>query len=144
MEDFIGKIAAIRAAQAMSHAQALAVTSNLMVQWQRKHPEESWVMAANDSSPTGHSKADAGGAHLAGPGAAAATNLQSQQGDTYASFHQYQEQLQRIALLRDMIDWCIENQVKNATLDPNDPKMRALEAYIIAQRKGAPLDYGKH
>jgi len=28
-------------------------------------------------------------------------------------------------------------------LAPDDPKMRALEAYIIAQRKGVPLDYGK-
>ena len=56
----------------------------------------------------------------------------------------YQVQLQRVALLRDMIDWCIENPVKGKTLDPNDPKLRALEAYIYAQRKGVPLDYGKH
>jgi hypothetical protein len=26
---------------------------------------------------------------------------------------------------------------------PDDPTMRALEAYTIAQRKGVPLDYGK-
>jgi len=25
-----------------------------------------------------------------------------------------------------------------------DPRMRALEAYICARRKGTPLDYGKH
>ena len=29
-------------------------------------------------------------------------------------------------------------------MDPNDPRLRALEAYILAQRKGVPLDYGKH
>jgi thiosulfate dehydrogenase len=60
------------------------------------------------------------------------------------TYPKYQEQLQRVALLRDMIDWCIENPVRGASLQPNDPKMRALEAYILAQRKGVPLDYGKH
>ena len=60
------------------------------------------------------------------------------------TYPKYQVQLQRVALLRDMIDWCIENPVKGKTMDPNDPRLRALEAYIIAQRKGVPLDYGKH
>jgi len=60
------------------------------------------------------------------------------------TYPKYQVQLQRVALLRDMIDWCIENPVKGKALDPNDPKLRALEAYIYAQRKGVPLDYGKH
>lgn len=60
------------------------------------------------------------------------------------TYPKYQVQLQRVALLRDMINWCIENPVKGKTLDPNDPKLRALEAYIYAQRKGVPLDYGKH
>jgi thiosulfate dehydrogenase len=60
------------------------------------------------------------------------------------TYPKYQVQLQRVALLRDMIDWCIENPVKGKTMDPNDERLRALEAYIIAQRKGVPLDYGKH
>jgi hypothetical protein len=60
------------------------------------------------------------------------------------TYPKYQVQLQKVALLRDMIDWCIENPVKGKALDPNDPKLRALEAYILAQRKGVPLDYGKH
>jgi thiosulfate dehydrogenase len=60
------------------------------------------------------------------------------------TYPKYQVQLQKVALLRDMIDWCIENPVKGKALDPNDPKLRALEAYILAQRKGFPLDYGKH
>ena len=29
-------------------------------------------------------------------------------------------------------------------LDPDDPKMRALEAYIMSQRKGVPMEFGKH
>lgn len=60
------------------------------------------------------------------------------------TYPKYQVQLQRVALLRDMIEWCIENPVKGKTMDPNDPRLRALEAYIIAQRKGVALDYGKH
>jgi thiosulfate dehydrogenase len=60
------------------------------------------------------------------------------------TYPKYQVQLQRVALLRDMIDWCIENPVKGKTLSPDDEKLRALEAYIIAQRKGVPLAYGKH
>ncbi len=60
------------------------------------------------------------------------------------TYPKYQVQLQRVALLRDMINWCIENPVKGKAMDPNDPRLRALEAYILAQRKGVPLDYGKH
>ena len=60
------------------------------------------------------------------------------------TYPKYQVQLQRVALLRDMIDWCIENPVKGKAFNPNDPKLRALEAYIYAQRKGTALNYGKH
>jgi thiosulfate dehydrogenase len=61
--------------------------------------------------------------------------------ETYPKF---QVQLKRTALLRDMINWCIENPVRGKKLAADDPKMRALEAYILAQRKGVELDYGKH
>jgi len=60
--------------------------------------------------------------------------------ETYPKF---QPQLGRVALLRDMINWCIEHPVRGKVLGPDDPKMRALEAYILAQRKGKALDYGK-
>ncbi len=60
------------------------------------------------------------------------------------TYPKYQVQLQRVALLRDMINWCIENPVKGKPLADDDPKLRAMEAYIIAQRKGTQLDYGKH
>lgn len=61
--------------------------------------------------------------------------------ETYPKF---QTQLGRVVLLRDMINWCVENPVRGAKLDPDGPKMRALEAYIMAQRKGVPMNYGKH
>jgi thiosulfate dehydrogenase len=60
------------------------------------------------------------------------------------TYPKYQPQLGRVALLRDMINWCIEHPVRGKALDVNDPKLRALEAYILAQRKGKPLDYGRH
>jgi hypothetical protein len=43
-----------------------------------------------------------------------------------------------------MIHWCIEQPVRGEHLDPDGPTMRALEAYILAQRTGTPMNYGKH
>jgi cytochrome c len=60
--------------------------------------------------------------------------------ETYPKF---QPQLGRVAMLRDMINWCIEHPVRGKVLAADDPKMRALEAYLLAQRKGTALDYGK-
>jgi thiosulfate dehydrogenase len=60
------------------------------------------------------------------------------------TYPKYQTQLGRVALLRDMINWCIEHPVRGKALDEADPKLRAMEAYILAQRKGKALEYGKH
>jgi hypothetical protein len=61
--------------------------------------------------------------------------------ETYPKF---QVQLGRVALLRDMINWCIGNPVKGRALTDDDDRLRALEAFIYAQRKGVKLDYGRH
>jgi thiosulfate dehydrogenase len=61
--------------------------------------------------------------------------------ETYPKF---QVQLGRVALLRDMINWCIENPVRGKPFADDDPRLKALEAYILAQRKGVALEYGKH
>ena len=61
--------------------------------------------------------------------------------ETYPKF---QPQMGRVALLRDMVNWCIQHPVRGKALAPDSPEMRALEAYIVAQRKGEKLDYGKH
>jgi len=61
--------------------------------------------------------------------------------ETYPKF---QPQMGRVALLRDMINWCIQHPVRGKALAPDSPEMRALEAYIVAQRKGEKLNYGKH
>jgi thiosulfate dehydrogenase len=59
------------------------------------------------------------------------------------TYPKYQVQLGRVVLLRDMINWCIEHPVRATPLAADDPRMRALEAYIYAQRKGAALNYGR-
>ena len=61
--------------------------------------------------------------------------------ETYPKF---QVQFGRVALLRDMINWCIENPVRGKPLPDDDTRLKALEAYILAQRKGVALEYGKH
>lgn len=59
------------------------------------------------------------------------------------TFPKFQTQLGRVVLLRDMINWCVEQPVRGKRFEPDDPRMRALEAYIYAQGKGRPLNYGK-
>jgi thiosulfate dehydrogenase len=60
------------------------------------------------------------------------------------TYPKYQVQLGRVAMLRDMINWCIENPARGKPLAEDDPRMKAMEAYIYSQRKGVPLEYGKH
>lgn len=61
--------------------------------------------------------------------------------ETYPKF---QEQLGRVVLLRDMINWCLQHPVRAQPMSADDPRMRAIEAYIYAQRRGKTLEYGKH
>jgi hypothetical protein len=60
------------------------------------------------------------------------------------TYPKYQPQLKKVALLRDMINWCIENPLKGKPLPENDPTLRAVEAYILSGRKGVALEPGKH
>ena len=61
--------------------------------------------------------------------------------ETYPKF---QMQLSQVAGLRDMINFCIENPLEGEPLELDDPKMIALEAYITWERRGKPLEPGKH
>jgi thiosulfate dehydrogenase len=61
--------------------------------------------------------------------------------ETYPKF---QTQTKKVSALRDMINWCIENPMKGKPIALDDPRMLALEAYIVSQRKGVALDPGKH
>ncbi len=61
--------------------------------------------------------------------------------ETYPKF---QQQLGRVIALRDMINWCLINPLEGEMLELDDPKMVALESYVYYERRGVPLDPGKH
>jgi len=61
--------------------------------------------------------------------------------ETYPKF---QQQLGRVIALRDMINWCIQNPLEGELLELDDPQLVALEAYVTWERRGVPLDPGKH
>ena len=60
------------------------------------------------------------------------------------TYPKYQVQLGRAALLRDMINWCLQNPCRGEPMSGDDPRMRAMEAYIEAQGAGTVMEYGKH
>jgi thiosulfate dehydrogenase len=61
--------------------------------------------------------------------------------ETYPKF---QTQLKEVALLRHMVNWCIINPLEGDELDHDDPRMIALEAYMLSERAGTNLEGGKH
>lgn len=161
----------------------LAIASELMAQWKRKHPDADWVeverekhmiVPPEDNSgligkTQGHTysriteqhvkeweretlklvargseifhSADEMGSDIAVSCDMCHPDAANTHPETYPKF---QTQLGRVVLLRDMINWCIEHPVRGDLLAADSAEMRALEAYILAQRKGTPLAYGKH
>jgi thiosulfate dehydrogenase len=61
--------------------------------------------------------------------------------ETYPKF---QQQLGKVAVLAEMINWCIENPLESDPLALDDPRMIALQAYITQERRQVPLAPGKH
>jgi thiosulfate dehydrogenase len=61
--------------------------------------------------------------------------------ETYPKF---QKQLGRVVPLWEMINWCLRNPLEGRPLAPDDPKLIALQAYIAYERRGVPLEPGKH
>lgn len=61
--------------------------------------------------------------------------------ETYPKF---QKQLGQVAVLWQMINWCIRNPLEGKELRPDDPRMIALQAYITQERRGVALAPGKH
>jgi thiosulfate dehydrogenase len=65
--------------------------------------------------------------------------------DTHAyEFPKFQEQMNKFATLRDMINWCIEKPNEGVMIEPDSDAMKALEAYIYWSSRGARLDPGRH
>jgi thiosulfate dehydrogenase len=61
--------------------------------------------------------------------------------ETYPKF---QQQLGRVVALRDMINWCLQNPLEGEPLALDDPRLVAIEAYVTYERRGVPLEPGKH
>jgi len=61
--------------------------------------------------------------------------------ETYPKF---QTQLGRVAVLGEMINWCIMNPLESEALELDAPSMVALQAYIYYERRGVKLAPGKH
>jgi len=87
-----------------------------------------------------HSAAELGGT----AGISCATCHPDAAGTHAETYPKYQVQIGRVALLRDMANWCLENGVRAPRLAADDPRLRALEAYLVAQRSGRALAYGRH
>jgi cytochrome c len=61
--------------------------------------------------------------------------------ETYPKF---QQQLGRVAALRDMINWCIQQPLEGTPLALDDPQLVAMEAYVAWERRGVAMAPGKH
>jgi thiosulfate dehydrogenase len=59
-------------------------------------------------------------------------------------FPKFQEQINKFATLRDMINWCIEKPNEGERIDETSDAMKALEAYIVWSNRGSVLDPGRH
>jgi thiosulfate dehydrogenase len=59
-------------------------------------------------------------------------------------FPKFQEQINKFATLRDMINWCIEKPNEGIKLAEDSDAMKALEAYIYWSNRGSRLDAGRH
>lgn len=60
------------------------------------------------------------------------------------TYPKYQTQIGEAVLLRDMINWCLQHPVEGEAMDLDDPRMVAIEAYLVYERRGVELAPGKH
>ena len=58
-------------------------------------------------------------------------------------FPKFQEQMNKFATLRDMINWCIEKPNEGIKINDDSDAMKALEAYIYWSQSGSVLNPGK-
>ncbi|MGI9328107.1 MAG: c-type cytochrome [Pseudomonadales bacterium] len=61
--------------------------------------------------------------------------------ETYPKF---QQQMGRVVAMWEMFNWCLQHPLEGEPLAADDPKMIALQAYAIKERRGVPLTPGKH
>lgn len=61
--------------------------------------------------------------------------------ETYPKF---QKQLGKVAPIWEMMNWCIRNPLEGKPLAADDPRLIALQAYVMRERRGVALAPGKH
>ena len=61
--------------------------------------------------------------------------------ETYPKF---QKQLGRVAVMWEMINWCIRNPLEGKDLAADSDEMIAIQAYITHERRNVKLAPGKH
>jgi cytochrome c len=61
--------------------------------------------------------------------------------ETYPKF---QQQLGRVITLGEMFKWCIEQPLEGKPLALDDPRMVAMLAYAMYERRSVPLAPNKH
>jgi thiosulfate dehydrogenase len=61
--------------------------------------------------------------------------------ETYPKF---QKQIGKVVTLAEMINWCLRNPLEGDPLAADDPRLTALQSYIMFERRGVPLAPGKH
>jgi cytochrome c len=127
--------AAVTNAAAQEPAQPTKFTAQDQLLW--KQEEEKWIAEGYRNF---HSSQALGGTigiscDMCHPDAA------NTHAETYPKF---QTQSKKVSLLRDMINWCIENPMKGKPLPENDPRLRSVEACLLSTRRGLPLEPGKH
>ena len=60
------------------------------------------------------------------------------------TFPKFQKQIGKVVSLAEMINWCLQHPLEGKPLAIDDPKMTALQAYIVYERRGIKLAPGKH
>ncbi len=61
--------------------------------------------------------------------------------ETYPKF---QKQLGKVAPIWEMMNWCIRNPLEGKPLAADDPRLIALQAYVMRERRGVAIAPGKH
>ena len=61
--------------------------------------------------------------------------------ETYPKF---QKQIGRVVPTWEMVNWCIRNPLEGQPLAADSPEMIAILAYMAWERRGVPMEPGKH
>jgi thiosulfate dehydrogenase len=60
------------------------------------------------------------------------------------SYPKFQKQIGRVIALWEMFNWCLRNPLEGQPMAADDPRMVAMQAYALYERRGVALDPGKH